>query len=116
MKLEPAHLEAVRAWYLRVWLAADVPHIGFVRQDLLEMSVEDLAILEDACWDLLSNDAPEVESYWAQFDDSLPYTVRIRGVPGAYVVTATEQDLEGPFSTFEVAQAWVMAHHTGIIV
>lgn len=73
--------------------------------------------LHDAAFDALLSDAPVVKSWLANvnstdFDDYDDYTFRveIRGVPGAYFVTASEFDDEGVFSTVEDAISSAKSH------
>lgn len=57
----------------------------------------------DYAMDLLTNDAPSVESYQAE-QDLEPYTIWIRGVPGAFFVVAPDYDREGVYDTLEQAR------------
>lgn len=70
----------------------------------------DWADLHDACLDTLVNDAPIVESFNAEQSKGI-YEVVIRGVPGAYFVTAPEFESEGIFSTIEDARGSADAFH-----
>lgn len=66
--------------------------------------------LDDACSDGLFNSAPLVESFEAAQSNG-PYPVSIRGVPGAYFVTALEFSPAGAFSSLEDARAYADSEH-----
>jgi hypothetical protein len=59
--------------------------------------------LVTACREALKNEAPEVASY-QMVGSSGPYSVLIRGVPGAYFIESIEDDELGPFETLEQAK------------
>lgn len=75
-----------------------------------ELSDEDWDNLHDACLDALINDAPDVDGFDA-VQDKGAYHVCIRGIPGAYFVSALEYDDEGFFSTLEEAQQVAEFHY-----
>lgn len=66
--------------------------------------------LHDACLDALTNKAPDVESFDAEQSKGV-YSVYIRGVPGAYFVSAIEFDDSGVFSTLEEARNYADSEH-----
>ena len=66
--------------------------------------------LDDACSNGLFNGAPLVESFEAAQSNG-PYPVSIRGVPGAYFVTAPEFSPAGAFSTLEDARNYADSEH-----
>lgn len=71
--------------------------------------------LYDAVLDALCNDAPVVMEYTAEQDKGA-YSVLIRGVPGAYFVSALEYDDVGCFDILEDAEAEVGRHYGEFIV
>lgn len=66
--------------------------------------------LDDACSNGLFNGAPLVESFEAAQSNG-PYPVSIRGVPGAYFVTAPEFSPAGAFSSLEDARDYADSEH-----
>lgn len=74
------------------------------REPAASLSEDDWDNLGDACLEALTNDAPEVESFDAEQSKGV-YSVTIRGVPGAYFVSAIEFDDSGVFSSLDEARA-----------
>lgn len=71
--------------------------------------------LYNAVLDALGNDAPAVVEYTAEQDKGA-YPVLIRGVPGAYYVSALEYDDVGCFDSLEDAEAEVGRHYGEFII
>lgn len=68
-----------------------------------DLSEEEWDDLNDACLNVLTNDAPVVESFDAEQSKGV-YTVSICGIPGAYFLTAPEFDDAGVFSELRQAR------------
>ena len=90
LKLSDNQIDAIRNSELRVNLADYLKDARYC--------------LSDACIDVLTNEAPAVDEFTAE-QDLGPYLVAIRGVPGAYFVTAAEHDDLGVFSDLEEVRA-----------
>lgn len=71
---------------------------GLADKPTAQLGDSDWAALYDASFDTLTNEAPVVESFDAEQSKGI-HDVVIRGVPGAYFVTAAEFDNGGVFST-----------------
>jgi hypothetical protein len=83
-----------------VWRLNPVAFAMLLRAAADRLSEDDLY---DAAFDALLNDAPEVESFTAEQDKGA-YHVVIRGVPGAYFVSALEYDHDGFFDDLDEAE------------
>lgn len=79
------------------------------------LSDDEWAELEDACLEVLRNEAPIVKEIDAEQSKGV-YTISIHGIPGAYWVFAPEFDIEGVFSTLSEALAEVDSQHGEFLV
>lgn len=79
------------------------------------LSDDEWAKLEDACLEVLRNEAPIVKEIDAEQSKGV-YTISIHGIPGAYWIFAPEFDVEGVFSTLEEALAEVDSQHGEFLV
>src|SRR5882672_953327 len=70
--------------------------------------------LYDAAHEALTSEAPVVRSYTAEQDKGA-YSIVIRGVPGAYFVSALEYD-DGVFDDLRSAEAAVHSHYGEFII
>jgi hypothetical protein len=93
--LKDKHVEAVRRSGI----------MGTVDENLEE------GALIDAAFEALVNEAPEVEEYSAVGAYEEEFPIIIRGVPGAYFVSALEFDNKGPFETLDDARVEVIRHY-----
>ncbi len=73
------------------------------------------ADVEDVAKDALRNNATGVRKVWAWGADE-PYSIHIRGVPGAYFVSANEIDPAGVVSTRREADALLEEVCDGIVL
>jgi hypothetical protein len=71
--------------------------------------------LHDACYDSLIDDAAVAKEFAAEQSKGA-YDIVVRGVPGAYFVTAPEYDDEGVFDTLNEAIAYVELNFGEFIV
>jgi hypothetical protein len=71
--------------------------------------------LYEAAYDALTNEAPVIKSYTGEQDKGA-YDITIRGVPGAYFVSALEYDDEGVFDDITTAEAAVYRHYGEFII
>jgi hypothetical protein len=89
-------------------------HVEAVRRSgIMGRDAENLkgdALIDAAC-DKLFNEAPVIEEYRAVGAYEEEFPILIRGVPGAYFVSALEFDDEGPFDTLDEARREVTRHY-----
>lgn len=89
--------------FLAPTVATSLSNPSTARKPAASLSDSEWDDLHDACIDALMNEAPVVECFDAEQDNGV-YTVSIRGVPGAYYVSAPEFDDSEIFSTLEDAR------------
>ena len=110
MQLSPEQVVAIcRSPELRPRLLRYRAEAHLITTDYDRLSPDERDALHDLALDELTNSGPLVESYAAE-QDLGPYTVRIRGVLGAYFVEAPEYDREGVFATVADARRAVDFH------
>lgn len=80
-----------------------------------DISAADWLCLKDACVDALCNVAPVVEELYSEQDNG-PYLVSTVGVPGAYIVIATEFDTAGAFSSLSDARNHIEFQHGEFLI
>lgn len=102
-KLTTDHVIAVCLSSLRPKLAKYLgAHAHLMSQPSNTWSGEEMEILQDACFDVLTEDAPLAADYEATQDFG-PYGIYVIGVPGVYFVDAMERERSGPFATLDLA-------------
>ena len=97
------HAKCVMGSRLRNDLIGYLEDKNLLDIDWDDLSEEQRAIISDACYDALCNDAPVVFEYELEQDFG-PYPAHIRGVPGCYFLDITERDPIGPFATLDLAK------------
>jgi hypothetical protein len=110
--LTSTHVEAVWQSSLRKRFAEYLDDLTFVRMDWKRLNEKQRELLSDACHDILTNDAPVIESYEVSGSDG-PFYVSIRGVPKVYFIQAGESDDLGPFATLRLARIAVDLNYLG---
>jgi hypothetical protein len=81
---------------------------GIMNPDAEELEGDGLI---DAACDALFNEAPVVEEYAAIGAYPEEFAIHIRGVPGAYFLSALEFDDEGPFEVLDEARREAISHY-----
>lgn len=84
-------------------------------KDLSLITDDEWAELEEACLNVIQNEAPIVKEIDAEQSKGI-YTISIHGIPGAYWVFAPEFDDEGIFSTLSEAIAMIEDEHGEFLV
>jgi hypothetical protein len=79
-----------------------------------QLDQEQRELLSEACYEALTNEAPQVAEYEVTQDFG-PYLVFIRGVPGVYFIDALERDPTGPFATLTQARKGLELNFAGLI-
>lgn len=104
-------IDAVRSDpFLGPEVAASLGDASLARRPADMLTDSEWDSLQEACLEALTNEAPDVESFEAEQGKGA-YSVCIRGVPGAYFVTAIEFDDSGAFSTLEDARNYADSEH-----
>jgi hypothetical protein len=109
LNLSHEQIDAIRNSVLRHKLVESLPG-RLIVNPLSKLSKEEIAALHDACLDLLTNESPIVREFVAE-QDCGPYSVVIRGVPGAYYVQAQDFDDMGVFSDLKLARSQALDQH-----
>jgi hypothetical protein len=115
LELSDTQIDAIRSSELRAKLADYLEDPRLVTHPLPELAQDDIDCLWDACVDVLTNEAPVIEGFTAE-QDTGPYHVGIRGVPGAYFVFGLERDNIGVFSDLEEARSELDSQYGEFIV
>jgi hypothetical protein len=111
LEMTLVQIEVVRADPLfSAEVVSRLPDPSVARKPAVSLSEHDWNDLHDACLEILTNEAPLVESFDAEQSKGV-YSVTIRGIPGAYFVSAIEYDDSGIFSTLEDARALADSAH-----
>ena len=96
---------------LEAYLGVDARLMG---QPSNSWSEAEFAILQEACYEVLTNDAPLAADYEATQDFG-PYGVYVRGVPGIYFIDAIERERCGPFATLDLAADVAALNYSDLI-
>jgi hypothetical protein len=83
---------------------------SIVNKPASDLSDNEWDILNDACYEALTSEAPVIETFDAEQSKGT-YSVTIRGVPGAYFYSAIEFEDVGLFSTLEEARGDAESEH-----
>lgn len=113
-KLTPKHISAIRRSRLGAELERGAT-AAIANRPWSELNKAEQDELYDACLDALFNEAPVKKTFMAEgsFGD---FPVRIKGVSGAYFVSASEHDEAGPFDTLDEANAWISLNFGHMLV
>lgn len=111
LEMTADQIEAVRADpLLSSEVVSRLPDPAVARKPVASLSEDEWSYLYDACLEALTNEAPLVESFNAEQSKGV-YSVTIRGIPGAYFISAIEFDDSGVFSTLDDARDEADSEH-----
>lgn len=113
-KLTPKHISAIRRSRLGAELERGAT-AAIGNRPWSELNKAEQDELYDACLDALFNEAPVKKTFMAEgsFGD---FPICIKGVSGAYFVSAVEHDEAGPFDTLDEANAWISLNFGHMLV